>query len=99
MFLPFLYLIPSLPHLAQAASASAGQSCSQANNRLQAGSYQFTGDCDSQTYCGSDNTCAYKGCRKDIFPFGYGVDDELPPRRLTMKTSTLDDELHAGGRG
>ncbi|KAK0461380.1 uncharacterized protein EV420DRAFT_1531768 [Desarmillaria tabescens] len=51
-----------------------------ANNRLQAGTYQFYSDCNSQTYCASNSTCAHKGCRKDEFPFGYTDPDTMPPK-------------------
>ena len=85
-----LFLLSTILSLALAANNRLGYPCSQANNRLQAGSYQFTGDCDSQTFCASNGTCANKGCRKDIFPFGYSVDDDLPP--LCDNTQFCPDE-------
>ncbi len=62
-----------------AGSNNFGDPCSQGNNRLQAGTYQFYSDCNSQTYCASNSTCAHRGCRKDDYPFGY-TDDSLPPK-------------------
>ena len=76
LFLSFSSLLLSTPVLADDAF---GEECSTANNRLQVGTYQFASDCDSITYCASNNTCAYRGCRKDVFPFGYDSIDDLPP--------------------
>lgn len=75
-----LCLFSSLIPLALSGSVESGGSCDLANNHLQVGTYQFDGDCDSQSYCASNSTCVPKGCRRDIFPFGYSQDDEnLPP--------------------
>ncbi|KAK0504880.1 hypothetical protein EDD18DRAFT_1126802 [Armillaria luteobubalina] len=70
-----LFTLPT----ALAGSNNFGDPCSQGDNRLQAGTYQFYSDCNSQTYCASNSTCAHKQCRKDEFPFGY-TDDSLPPK-------------------
>ncbi|ESK95532.1 hypothetical protein Moror_12718 [Moniliophthora roreri MCA 2997] len=61
--------------------ANFGDSCSQSNNRLQVGTYQFYSDCDLQAYCAANSTCAYRGCRSDDFPFGYPQDSPtIPPK-------------------
>ncbi|CAK5281480.1 unnamed protein product [Mycena citricolor] len=65
--------------LVNAGSANKGDNCSQADNRLQLGTYQFFSDCNSVTYCAANNTCLLKGCRKDQFPFGYVAKADLPP--------------------
>lgn len=62
----------------KAGTQTVGQSCDVNNNRLQIGTYQFWSDCDSQTYCTAQGTCAKRGCRQDDFPFGYAPDDDLP---------------------
>lgn len=56
-----------------------GEECSTSNNRLQVGTYQFASDCDTTTYCASNGTCAHRGCRKDVFPFGYSDSNDYPP--------------------
>ncbi|KAF8070223.1 hypothetical protein FPV67DRAFT_1668101 [Lyophyllum atratum] len=66
--------------LVHAGTANVGSACNQAENRLQAGTYQFWSECDSQSYCGSDGKCAQKRCRKDDFPFGYQPGDKLPDK-------------------
>ena len=35
------------------------------NNRIDSGTGAFLSDCDATTYCHENNTCAYRGCRKD----------------------------------
>ncbi|KAJ7262266.1 hypothetical protein B0H12DRAFT_1105041 [Mycena haematopus] len=62
--LPFIFLVSYT--LVNAGSANKGDNCTQADNRLQAGTFQFFDDCNS-------------GCRKDAFPFGYAVGADLPP--------------------
>jgi len=62
-----------------AGSSNKNDSCSQGNNRLQAGTFQFYSDCNSVTFCGSDNICHLKRCRKDDFPFGYAQDSDSIP--------------------
>ncbi|OCB90650.1 hypothetical protein A7U60_g2085 [Sanghuangporus baumii] len=75
-----LILIPSLLRAAFVqADNNFGESCERVNNRLQTGTYQFASDCDAETYCADNSTCALKGCRKDIFPFGYAQGADLPP--------------------
>lgn len=77
-----------------AGSNSKGQSCSQSNGRLEIGTYQFDGDCDSQTYCADNSTCVPRGCRRDIFPFGYSQDDNnLPP--ICPQGQFCPDEMDA----
>ncbi|KAI5123961.1 hypothetical protein M0805_006373 [Coniferiporia weirii] len=77
--LTLLYILSSLLPVALAADSSFGESCSTSNNKLEVGTYQFEGDCDSTTFCASNGTCASRGCRKDIFPFGYAQGAALPP--------------------
>jgi hypothetical protein len=80
--------------IVDAGSVSRGGACNIANNRLQAGTYQFYSDCDSVTYCASNSTCLKRGCRKDIFPFGYVQDsDNLPP--LCKQGTFCPDEMDA----
>ncbi|KAH8119384.1 hypothetical protein DFH11DRAFT_1564710 [Phellopilus nigrolimitatus] len=77
--LTLLYILSSVLPSTVTADNLFGQACSTANNHLQVGTYQFDGDCDPTTYCAPNNTCAHKGCRKDIFPFGYSQDaNKLP---------------------
>ncbi|KAJ7462195.1 hypothetical protein B0H11DRAFT_2054567 [Mycena galericulata] len=64
--------------LVNAGSATKGENCTQADNRLQTGTYQFFDDCDAVSYCASNGTCALKGCRKDEYPFGYTQGAHLP---------------------
>lgn len=58
-----------------------GGACSVNNNKLQVGTYEFSSDCDSLTYC-NQNTgkCEKKGCRRSEFPLGYPRGGQLPPR-------------------
>lgn len=88
----FSSLLPAA--FVSAGSNSEGQSCSQGNNRLEIGTYQFDGDCDSVTYCASNSTCVRKGCRNDVFPFGYSQgDNNLPP--LCPQGQFCPDEMDA----
>lgn len=80
--------------LVSAGSNSEGQSCSQGNNHLQVGTYQFDSDCDSQTYCAANGTCVARKCRNDVFPLGYAQgDDKLPP--LCPQGQFCPDEMDA----
>jgi hypothetical protein len=65
---------------AYAGSVNIGGNCSIADNRLQAGTYQFWSDCDAVSYCSDAGVCTAKGCRKDDFPFGYAQGATLPPK-------------------
>ncbi|KAK1923443.1 hypothetical protein DB88DRAFT_491269 [Papiliotrema laurentii] len=58
-----------------------GQACDQANNHYDANTWALISNCDYQTYCADNGTCASRGCRKDIYPFGYNdvPFNELPP--------------------
>lgn len=78
--LPFTFLFFSCYSVVDAGSANKGEACSQGDNRLQAGTYQFFDDCDSVTYCAANSTCVLKGCRRDDFPFGYAPDAHLPDK-------------------
>ena len=82
-------VISSLLSFTLADTASFGESCVLTDNKLQPGTWQFAGDCDPTTFCAPNSTCAHKGCRKDIFPFGYGSND-LPP--LCSKGQFCPDE-------
>ncbi|KAJ7733757.1 hypothetical protein DFH07DRAFT_132432 [Mycena maculata] len=77
--LPLTLVFLSCWALVDAGSVSKGGNCTQADSRLQIGTYQFFDDCDSVTYCASNGTCLLKGCRKDEFPFGYATGATLPP--------------------
>lgn len=56
-----------------------GGPCLQTHNHLASGTYQLITDCEASLFCAPNNTCAYKGCRRDEYPFGYGTDAILPP--------------------
>lgn len=74
----FLFLSSSL---ASAGDVGENGACTVDNNRLQIGTYEFSSDCNSLTYCNpSTSTCKKKGCRRDEFPFGYAPGADLPPR-------------------
>ncbi|RDB16991.1 hypothetical protein Hypma_002678 [Hypsizygus marmoreus] len=79
-FLPFTLFLFSSYSLVKAGTLNKGDSCNIGDNRLQAGTYQFWSECNSQTYCGSSGKCETRGCRKDDFPFGYAPDDKLPEK-------------------
>ncbi|TDL26285.1 hypothetical protein BD410DRAFT_575606 [Rickenella mellea] len=89
LFFTFALLFaPSL-----AGSVQKGGACNQKNNKLLAGSYQFHSDCDSVTFCNSTNLCQLKGCRRDIFPFGYSESSHLPD--LCPNDQFCPDEMDA----
>lgn len=74
----FLFLSSSLVN---AGKIGEGGTCSVSRNRLQIGTYEFTSDCNSVTFCNSNtNKCERKKCRRDEFPFGYKPGASLPPR-------------------
>ena len=74
----FLFLSSSLVY---AGDVGENGGCVVDNNRLQIGTYEFSSDCNSLTYCdSSSNTCKKKGCRRDEFPFGYAPGADLPPK-------------------
>ena len=74
----FLFLSSSL---VSAGSVQNGGACTVNNNKLQIGTYEFTSDCDSVTFCNQNtNKCETKKCRRDEFPFGYAPGANLPPR-------------------
>jgi len=54
--------------------------CSQANNKIQVGTLQLESDCGFTQFCNAQGTCQDKGCRKDLFPLGYGKEQNLPPQ-------------------
>ena len=73
-------LFLSIPLSVWAGTLSKGSNCSVASQRLNLGTYQFYSECDSVTYCDTaTGRCEPKRCRKDVFPFGYADDSELPP--------------------
>jgi len=77
--LPLTLVFLSCWALVDAGSANKGDNCTQADSRLQTGTYQFFDDCNAVTYCASNGTCLLKGCRKDVFPFGYAAGADVPP--------------------
>jgi hypothetical protein len=92
LVLPFTLILFTYYSSVNAGSVNKFGTCNQANNRLQTGTYQFDSDCDSVTYCASNSTCLLRGCRRDIFPFGYPQDsDSLPP--LCKAGSFCPDEM------
>ncbi|PCH43603.1 hypothetical protein WOLCODRAFT_58758, partial [Wolfiporia cocos MD-104 SS10] len=62
-----------------AGNVTHGGNCSIDHQRLEPGTYQFYTECDSMTYCSTTGKCEMKGCRRDVFPFGYADDVQLPP--------------------
>lgn len=74
----------------QAGSLNKGQNCSQAENRLQAGTYQFWSQCNSETWCAPSGVCAAKGCRKDDYPFGYN--NNRPPDKCPQGQFCPDEQ-------
>ncbi|KAK8849788.1 hypothetical protein IAR55_005124 [Kwoniella newhampshirensis] len=64
-----------------AAKSAFGEACDQSNTHLDGGSFQLVTDCNPTLYCADNSTCAYKGCRRDTYPFGYNdyAYDQLPP--------------------
>lgn len=81
MYLPytFILLLLSLPPLGSTGKTSNG-TCSQAHNQLQLGTYQLQTDCADTQFCDASGACKPKGCRREEFPLGYGIDAALPPR-------------------
>jgi len=74
----FLFLSSSL---ASAGDVNEGGACTVGNNKLQIGTYEFSTDCNSVTFCSPEtNKCKKKGCRRDEMPFGYSPGADLPPR-------------------
>jgi len=71
----------SLSRTFVSAKSGFGQSCSQANTHLDPDTWALDTDCDPTTYCASNGTCANRGCRSDIYPFGYNAVPfaDLPP--------------------
>ncbi|KAJ6609821.1 hypothetical protein B0H10DRAFT_2062615 [Mycena sp. CBHHK59/15] len=90
--LPFTLVLLSCYALVNAGSVNKGGNCLQAHNRLQTGTYQFFDDCDSVTYCASNNTCLLKGCRRDDFPFGYPQDSSSIPDKCPTGQFCPDEE-------
>lgn len=80
VWMRYTFLLFASYALVDAGSQNKGESCSQGNGRLQAGTYQFSGDCNSVTFCAANSTCVAKGCRRDDFPFGYTADAKLPDK-------------------
>ncbi|ODO03578.1 hypothetical protein L198_02426 [Cryptococcus wingfieldii CBS 7118] len=76
-----LLALASLAAVASAAKSGWGEACSQANTHLDQANYQLVTDCDANTYCNSNNTCAWRGCRRNTYPYGYNdySFDQLPP--------------------
>lgn len=78
--LTLLFLSPLLFQTANGLGTSTvGGNCTQADNGLAVGTYEFEGDCDPTTFCNDSGVCQAKGCRSDIFPFGYAQGASLPP--------------------
>ncbi|KZT26779.1 hypothetical protein NEOLEDRAFT_1177359 [Neolentinus lepideus HHB14362 ss-1] len=75
-----------------AGNANKGENCSQSDNRLQVGTYQFYSDCDTVTYCSNAGTCELKGCRRDEYPYGYAQDDPSIPKMCPTGQFCPDEE-------
>jgi len=80
LFLPTTLLFLSISSsLVNAGDVTAGGACTVDNNKLQLGTYEFSSDCNSVTFCDPQTSqCKKKGCRRDEFPFGYTPGADLP---------------------
>lgn len=72
--------------LVRCGAIGAGGTCSPNNTHVDPSTHKLITECDDKTFCTSDNaangtigTCQPRGCRRDEFPFGYGMTDALPP--------------------
>jgi hypothetical protein len=74
-------IVASLIPAILSGSVTEGQTCSTDNNHLDPSTHKLLTDCDDKTFCPSSGnaTCQPKQCRRDEFPFGYGLQDILPP--------------------
>jgi hypothetical protein len=89
----YYYLFFALfPFVCDAGSLNKGEPCSQSNNKLQFGTFQFWDQCNSQTYCSSGGTCEAKGCRRDDFPFGYATGSKSIPDKCPTGQFCPDEE-------
>lgn len=86
--LPFLVL-----NAFASGSVSAGGNCSLSNNRLDPSTHKFLTDCDDKSFCAPDEVCTPKGCRRDMFPFGY-AQGEQPPPLCSTGLFCADEEDH-----
>lgn len=59
---------PIRPHREKAARKvkNAHHVSRQSDTHLDFNTWNLVTDCDAQTYCADNSTCAYKGCRSDI---------------------------------
>jgi hypothetical protein len=73
-----LFLLTSLVPV-WAGTKNFSEPCKQSNYHLSFGNYELNGDCSAALYCAPNQTCANKGCRTQIFPFGYLGGVTLPP--------------------
>ncbi|PSR73151.1 hypothetical protein PHLCEN_2v11007 [Hermanssonia centrifuga] len=81
LLLPFTLLSLTWLSFVDAGSVTYNHTCVVDHQRLQVGTYQFTTDCDSMTFCNSTSFCDWRGCRRDEFPFGYdNTSIKVPPR-------------------
>ncbi|THH32302.1 hypothetical protein EUX98_g1895 [Antrodiella citrinella] len=80
VFFPLTLLFFSLGFQDAVYAVEGNQTCSQSDQRLQLGTYQFTSDCDAMWFCNSTQICDWKTCRRDEFPFGYWTNVTVPPR-------------------
>ncbi|EJU04845.1 hypothetical protein DACRYDRAFT_63093 [Dacryopinax primogenitus] len=76
-----LLLLLSIP--LQTAAAGLGTvpingTCNILNNGLDPDTHRFVTDCDATGYCTAQGTCQPKGCRRDVFAFGYGSTPQPP---------------------
>ncbi|KAL1412561.1 hypothetical protein Q8F55_000308 [Vanrija albida] len=58
-----------------------GDTCSQANSKLDSSTWALSTDCGANTYCDETGHCVPKGCRQDLYPLGYSNYSfaQLPP--------------------
>ncbi|EKM58604.1 uncharacterized protein PHACADRAFT_117686 [Phanerochaete carnosa HHB-10118-sp] len=83
----FLYaLVASLPTVL-CGDITAGGVCSTNSTHIDSSTHKLVTECDDKTFCststaflnGNNGVCRPRQCRRDEFPFGYGVSDPLPP--------------------
>jgi len=92
LFLSTTLFFFSLSTLAEAGNVTKGGACSQSENRLQIGTYQFYSQCDEVTFCNSNGICELKGCRRDEYPIGWPQGSSSMPPRCPKGSFCPDEE-------
>ena len=79
MLSSLFFALSSLSVAVFAGTEGFGGPCEADRYHLSFGNYELNGDCSAAFYCAANNTCASKGCRRDVYPFGYLGNMTLPP--------------------